>query len=93
MVHDDDCRMIAGRPEDEVDDPGRVTNVRDDRQRPTIVVDGRVVGTWKRRLVRGGPVFSPDTFAPLAKPNAEAVARAPALRSFPRRLTRLRPFR
>jgi hypothetical protein len=44
--------------------------------KPTIVVDGRVVGTWKRRLVRGGVVFSPATFAPLAKPNAEAVARA-----------------
>jgi hypothetical protein len=44
--------------------------------KPTIVVDGQVVGTWKRRLARGGVIFSPSTFAPLAKPHAEAVARA-----------------
>jgi hypothetical protein len=41
---------------------------------PTIVVDGRVVGTWKRRFVRGRVEFSPTTFMRFSKPKARAVA-------------------
>jgi hypothetical protein len=44
--------------------------------KPTIVVDGRVVGTWKRSLARGRVLFSPAPFAPLGKPEAQAVASA-----------------
>jgi hypothetical protein len=43
---------------------------------PTIVVDGRVVGTWKRRLARGEVVFAPDCFEALSAPKARAVSRA-----------------
>lgn len=43
---------------------------------PTIVVDGRIVGTWKRRLTRGEVVFSPAPFTALSKPKTQAVARA-----------------
>jgi len=43
---------------------------------PTIVVDGRIVGTWKRRLARGEIVFSPALFNTLSKPKTRAVARA-----------------
>ena len=32
---------------------------------PTIVIDGRVAGTWKRTLTRGGVTISPALFAPL----------------------------
>jgi hypothetical protein len=41
---------------------------------PTIVVDRRIVGTWKRRLGRGEVVFSPTLFVPLAPAKARAVA-------------------
>jgi hypothetical protein len=44
--------------------------------KPTIVVDGRIVGTWKRRLGRHEVVFLPALFTPLSKTNKEAVARA-----------------
>jgi hypothetical protein len=43
---------------------------------PTIVVDGRIVGTWKRRLTRSEVVFSPVLFAALSKPKMQAVTRA-----------------
>lgn len=43
---------------------------------PTMVVDGRIVGTWKRRLARGEVVFSPALFAALSKPKTRAVALA-----------------
>jgi hypothetical protein len=42
---------------------------------PTIVVDGRIVGTWKRRFARGEVVFSPALFKTLSKPKMQAVAR------------------
>jgi hypothetical protein len=44
--------------------------------RPTIVIDGRIVGTWKRRLARGEVVFSPAPFVALSKPKAQAAAHA-----------------
>jgi hypothetical protein len=43
---------------------------------PTIVVDGRIVGTWKRRLARAGVVFSPAPFMRLSKPKEQAVVQA-----------------
>jgi hypothetical protein len=43
---------------------------------PTIVVDGRIVGTWKRRLSRREVVFSPAPFMRFSKPKALAVAGA-----------------
>jgi hypothetical protein len=44
--------------------------------KPTIVVDGRIVGTWKRRLARGGVVFSPSLFTALSKARARALTLA-----------------
>jgi hypothetical protein len=41
---------------------------------PTIVVDGRIVGTWKRRFAREEVVFSPAPFVPLGKAKARATA-------------------
>jgi hypothetical protein len=43
---------------------------------PTIVIDGRIVGTWKRRLARREVVFSPALFAALSKPKTRDVALA-----------------
>jgi hypothetical protein len=43
---------------------------------PTIVIDGRIVGTWKRRLARRDVVFSPALFAALSKPKTRDVALA-----------------
>jgi Winged helix DNA-binding domain len=43
---------------------------------PTIVVDGRIVGTWKRRFVRGDVVFSPTLFTTLGARRTAALARA-----------------
>jgi winged helix DNA-binding protein len=44
--------------------------------KPTIVVDGRIVGTWKRRLARAEVVFSPAMFATLSQSKMRAVALA-----------------
>ncbi len=44
--------------------------------RPTVVVRGRVVGTWKRRIERRELVFSPALLAPLRPSDAGAVERA-----------------
>jgi hypothetical protein len=43
---------------------------------PTIVVDGRVVGTWKRRLARRKVVFLPALFGGLTEAKAQAVTAA-----------------
>ncbi|HXN30466.1 MAG TPA: winged helix DNA-binding domain-containing protein [Polyangiaceae bacterium] len=43
---------------------------------PTIVVDGRIIGTWKRRIARGKVVFLPAPFAALSKEKTRAVASA-----------------
>jgi hypothetical protein len=43
---------------------------------PTLVIDGRVVGTWKRRLARGRVLFSPAPFGMLSKETTRALARA-----------------
>lgn len=40
---------------------------------PTIVVDGRIVGTWKRRFVRGEVLFSPTPFEPLDRTKVKSV--------------------
>jgi hypothetical protein len=44
--------------------------------KPTIVVDGFVVGTWKRRFVRGECAFSPELFGALSEPKRRAVGKA-----------------
>ena len=44
--------------------------------KPTLVVDGRVVGTWKRTLARGRVVFSPTPLAPLGRRSMQEIARA-----------------
>jgi hypothetical protein len=43
---------------------------------PAVLVDGRILGTWKRRLLRGGVQFAPEFFAELPPAKARAVARA-----------------
>ena len=40
---------------------------------PTIVVDARVVGTWKRRLAKGSVVVKPEPFAALSQAVTRAV--------------------
>jgi hypothetical protein len=44
--------------------------------RPTIVVDARVVGTWRRTLTRGAVAFEPSPFAPLGAAEARSVRAA-----------------
>jgi hypothetical protein len=41
---------------------------------PTILVDGQVVGTWKRTLKKDGVVITPTPFAKLNKAEARALA-------------------
>jgi hypothetical protein len=43
---------------------------------PAVLVDGRIRGTWKRRLLRSGVQFAPDFFAELGPTKARAVSRA-----------------
>jgi hypothetical protein len=43
---------------------------------PTLVLDGRVVGTWKRRFARGQVVFEPAPFATLSNEATRALALA-----------------
>lgn len=43
---------------------------------PTIVSDGRVVGTWKRAFKKGGVVITPDAFAPLNEAEQYALTAA-----------------
>jgi hypothetical protein len=43
---------------------------------PAIVVDDRIVGTWKRTVAGRAVVFVPSLFAPLSKPRAQAVVLA-----------------
>jgi len=47
--------------------------------RPTIVSNGRVIGTWKAAVAKGskvGVVVTPTTFAPLARADARALPAA-----------------
>jgi hypothetical protein len=44
--------------------------------KPIIVVDGRVVGTWQRRLTRRGVAFLPAPFVPLTGAKARAIRAA-----------------
>jgi Winged helix DNA-binding domain len=44
--------------------------------KPIIVVDGRIVGTWKRSLARGEVIFSPALFASLSQRKTRGVALA-----------------
>lgn len=41
---------------------------------PILVIDGQVVGTWKRTLKRGEVVISPSPFAPLSRSQLRALA-------------------
>jgi hypothetical protein len=41
---------------------------------PTIVVDGRVVGTWKRTLKKDSLAISPSPFAKLKRAETRAIA-------------------
>jgi hypothetical protein len=43
---------------------------------PTIVVDGQVVGTWKRTLKKGAVVINLSPFAPLSEAATGAIAAA-----------------
>ena len=43
---------------------------------PTIVLDGQVVGNWKRTLANGQLTVTPHPFVPLAKSDAPAVYQA-----------------
>ena len=43
---------------------------------PAVVVDGQIVGTWKRAIAGGKVAFAPSFFEPLADVEARAVASA-----------------
>jgi hypothetical protein len=43
---------------------------------PIIVIDGQVVGTWKRRLEQGSVVITPNLFTSLTEAGEQALARA-----------------
>jgi len=43
---------------------------------PTIVVDGQVVGTWKRALKKGALVITPSPFTKLKRAETRAIAEA-----------------
>ena len=43
---------------------------------PTLVIDGQVVGIWKRTLKKGEIVISLSPFTPLSQPEKDAVATA-----------------
>jgi len=43
---------------------------------PIIVINGQVVGTWKRRLDKGSVVITPNLFTSLTKADRQALARA-----------------
>jgi hypothetical protein len=43
---------------------------------PTIVMDGRVVGTWKRTLKKDAVIITPSLFAPLNEAETRALAAA-----------------
>jgi Winged helix DNA-binding domain len=43
---------------------------------PTIVMDGRVVGTWKRTLKKDAVIITPNLFAPLNEAETRAFAAA-----------------
>jgi Winged helix DNA-binding domain len=43
---------------------------------PIIVIDGQVVGTWKRTLERGSVVITPNLFTSLTRADRQALARA-----------------
>ena len=49
------------------DTPGNVLN-------PTIVMDGRVVGTWKRTLKTDAVIITPNLFTPLNEAETRALA-------------------
>jgi hypothetical protein len=44
--------------------------------KPTVVVDGQIVGTWGRRVVKGKVVVTPTTFAPMTAREQRAVEEA-----------------
>ena len=44
--------------------------------RPTIVLDGEVVGTWGRTVARGEVVLQPHPFDPLPRSTADALQEA-----------------
>ena len=43
---------------------------------PTIVVDGKVVGTWSRTFDKGTLIVKPNLFVPLASTHRDALAAA-----------------
>src|SRR4029077_10068233 len=43
---------------------------------PVIVIDGQVVGTWKRRLEKGSVVITPNLFTSLTKADKQGLAMA-----------------
>ena len=43
---------------------------------PTVVVDGRIVGTWKRVIKSRAVVVTVDPFAPLPKSAQRAIEKA-----------------
>jgi len=63
--------------------------------KPTIVIDGRIVGTWDRAFKRGGIAISTSPFTPMSAEDealfAGAIDRYAALSRRPRRLTSRAP--
>jgi hypothetical protein len=65
---------VAYRDRSAALDPKHAAAARNGIFGPTVVFDGRIVGTWKRRLDRDGLVIALQTFAKLSAASARLVA-------------------
>lgn len=68
--------LVAYRDRSAVLDAARGLISRNGIFYPTIVLDGRVAGTWKRVFKKGSAVITLSPFAPLGKKERHAVAEA-----------------
>ena len=67
---------VAYRDRSAALDPRHAAAARNGIFSPTIVIDGRIAGTWTRRLAGDAVVVTPATFTPLTGARARAVAAA-----------------
>lgn len=68
--------MVAYKDRRAALDPAHAKQAGNGISSPAIVVEGRVVGTWNRRLKKDAVVIKPSFFAKLNKAETRALARA-----------------
>jgi hypothetical protein len=69
---------VAYRDRSAALDPAHAAAAKNGIFSPTVVLDGRIVGTWTRRLSRGEVAIALKPFAPLTGARARSVAAAAA---------------